>query len=186
MGTGPLIWHASTTGLTPSTATSGTHMRWLNREREQDEHPVMPPIASGRYRDTGRDDRSLHQVIQPTPLVNTGTTRSVTSHCSGLDGDSRSSGLLSAPVSAAQVHGTCTTRNTKAAMPTNRAPRLRTSGRFCSIAHGRLPQFESPRPYDPTDRHCGRPPHHRLANRSESPTVAVSYVRTRRCRCAQS
>jgi hypothetical protein len=75
----------------------------------------------GYWLGADRTDRCLDHVIQPTALVIAGTANKVISHCTGLDGDSRSSGLRSAPVIAAQLHGTWTTRNTKAAMPTSKA-----------------------------------------------------------------
>ena len=72
--------------------------------------------------DASRADRCLDQVTHPAAVVTSGTMNSVTSHCTGLDGDSQSSGLFSAPVIAAQLHGMWTMRKTRAAMATNRAP----------------------------------------------------------------
>jgi hypothetical protein len=79
-------------------------------------------LGTSQSADAGRPDRCLDHVTYPTAVVTSGTMNSVTSHWTGLDGESRSSGLFSAPVIAAQVHGRWTMRNTSAAMATNRAP----------------------------------------------------------------
>ena len=66
-------------------------------------HPLVS-LRVGHLAETGRVDRCLNQVIHPIAVVSNGTIERVMSHCTGLEGDSRSRGLFSAPVIAAQLH----------------------------------------------------------------------------------